>query len=94
MYLFDFADLLSEGDPVQFEAVPAEGGGGSEGGGGANPSNSYCTWFANLVWKGKRPAVESTFKNAQLASTGVSSEYCLKGKISQSSFLMFSPVTL
>jgi len=58
-------DLLSEGDPVQFEAVPC----GAEGGGseGANPSNSYCTWFANLVWKGKRPAVESTFKNAQLS---------------------------
>ena len=85
-------DFLSEGDPVQFEAVPQEGadGGGVE----ANPANrqafastlgffyrllrsysclyisdfSYCTWFANLVWKGKRPHVESNFKTQQ--STG------------------------
>ena len=41
---------------MQFEAVPQEGSDG------ASPANSYCSWFANLIWKGKRPHVESTFK--------------------------------
>ena len=43
--------LFSEGDPVQFEAVPQEGN-------ADDPASSYCSWFATLVWKGKRPPVE------------------------------------
>jgi len=65
------SEFLSEGDPVQFEAVPnsgndedgdGSGGGGSSGGGGgggACANNSYCSWFANLIWKGKRPNVDT-----------------------------------
>lgn len=55
----NLTDFLSEGDPVQFEALPQEAG--------ASQANSYCAWFANLIWKGKRPSnVESTFKNMSL----------------------------
>lgn len=46
-----FSVLFSEGDPVQFEAVPQEGN-------ADDPASSYCSWFATLVWKGKRPPVE------------------------------------
>lgn len=56
-------DFLSEGDPVQFEAVPQDSSNYTNGGPGEennSSSNFYCTWFANLVWKGKRPNVESS----------------------------------
>lgn len=51
------ADFFNEGDPVQFEAVPQEGN-------ADNPANSYCPWFATLVWKGKRPSVESSLSDS------------------------------
>ena len=40
--------VLTDGDPVQFEAVPQEAG----------DNTYYCSWFASLVWKGKRPPFE------------------------------------
>ena len=40
--------MLSEGDPVQFEAVPQD----------SNDNPYYCSWFASLIWKGKRPPFE------------------------------------
>lgn len=40
--------VLTEGDPVQFEAVPQD----------STDNSHFCSWFASLVWKGKRPAVE------------------------------------
>jgi len=40
--------VLSEGDPVQFEAVPQD----------SNDNPYYCSWFASLIWKGKRPPFE------------------------------------
>ncbi len=49
--IFSPSVLFSEGDPVQFEAVPQEGN-------ADDPASSYCSWFATLVWKGKRPPVE------------------------------------
>jgi len=54
-------ELLSEGDPVQFEAVPQGGDDAplDEDETGANAGNNYCSWFANLIWKGKRPQVDS-----------------------------------
>jgi hypothetical protein len=43
MALSIFSALFSEGDPVQFEAVPQEGN-------ADDPASSYCSWFATLVW--------------------------------------------
>jgi len=40
--------VLSDGDPVQFEAVPQD----------SQDNPYYCSWFASLVWKGKRPPFE------------------------------------
>ena len=40
--------MLSEGDPFQFEAVPQD----------SNDNSYYCSWFASLIWKGKRPPFE------------------------------------
>ena len=45
-------DFLSEGDPVQFEAVPQDVVNDEK-----TSNNSYCSWFANLVWKGRKPQV-------------------------------------
>ena len=41
------------GDLVQFEAVPQQQSEGENATG--TSGNLYCTWFANLVWKGRRP---------------------------------------
>ena len=41
-------DVLSEGDPVQFEAAQQEP---------EEHATHYCAWFANVVYKGRRPAV-------------------------------------
>lgn len=46
-------DVLSEGDPVQFEAVPQESSEKED-----NSFTGSCPWFANLVWKGRRPSTE------------------------------------
>lgn len=46
------SDVLTEGDLVQFEAVPQHNEGENASG---TSGNLYCTWFANLVWKGRRP---------------------------------------
>jgi len=48
------SDVLTEGDLVQFEAVPQQQSEGESATG--TSGNLYCTWFANLVWKGRRPA--------------------------------------
>jgi hypothetical protein len=50
----NLSDVITEGDPVQFEAVPQQQPGEDSGVNGTS-SNLYCTWFANLVWKGRRP---------------------------------------
>jgi len=47
------SDVLTEGDLVQFEAVPQQQNEGDAASG--TSGNLYCTWFANLVWKGRRP---------------------------------------
>lgn len=39
---------LAVDDKVQFDAVPCE----------ASENDSYCHWFATLVWKGKKPSIE------------------------------------
>jgi len=46
--------VLSEGDPVQFEAVPQE----------SQDNPYYCSWFASLIWKGKRPPFEEPCLNS------------------------------
>ena len=43
-----YRQVLAEGDPVQFEAVPQD----------SSDNPYYCSWFASLVWKGKRPPVD------------------------------------
>eukprot|EP00094_Tigriopus_californicus_P003684 TCALIF_03545-PA protein Name:"Protein of unknown function" AED:0.28 eAED:0.28 QI:0/0.5/0.33/1/1/1/3/1431/375 len=40
-------DLCTEGDNLQFEAVPSEN---------VDTSTLFCAWFATLVWKGRKPA--------------------------------------
>ncbi|XP_053650516.1 uncharacterized protein [Cherax quadricarinatus] len=40
-------EFLSENDPLQFDAEMCE----------ANDDNFNCTWFATIVWKGKKPQV-------------------------------------
>ena len=45
---FSTFQVLSDGDPVQFEAVPQD----------SQDNPYYCSWFASLVWKGKRPPFE------------------------------------
>ena len=67
-YVFYVSVFYSEGDPVQFEAVPQEGN-------ADDPASSYCSWFATLVWKGKRPTVEpysndSPYSTVTAASSG------------------------
>jgi hypothetical protein len=41
--------VLTEGDPVQFEAVPQD----------STDNPHFCSWFASLVWKGtvRKPAI-------------------------------------
>ena len=41
-------DHITEGDNMDFEAVPHKFG-------GAKVGDRYCKWFANVVWKGERP---------------------------------------
>jgi len=41
--------VLSDGDPVQFEAVPQD----------SSDNQHFCSWFANLVWKGRKPFEEN-----------------------------------
>jgi len=41
--------ILSEGDNVQFEAVPQD----------ASDNPHFCSWFASLVWKGRKPFEEN-----------------------------------
>jgi len=53
--------VLTDGDPVQFEAVPQDSG----------DNTNYCSWFASLVWKGKRPPVDDlNASNAPVISSG------------------------
>jgi len=74
--------VLSEGDPVQFEAVPQESA--------DNPY--YCSWFASLIWKGKRPPLEEASimnsgnmlsvtgqRRGSIGSTGSSESYSTDG---------------
>lgn len=39
-------DLCTEGDNIQFEAVPSEN---------VDASTHFCSWFATFVWKGRKP---------------------------------------
>lgn len=47
--------LLQLGEKVQFDAVPADGGMGVD----------FCPMTALMVWKGKRPAIDSTLLTDQ-----------------------------
>lgn len=42
---FTLKDFLSENDPLQFDAEQCD----------PSEDNYNCTWFASLVWKGKKP---------------------------------------
>ncbi len=48
-------DVLSEGDPVQFEAV-AQDPAVEEQQQQQQAAAYHCPWFAHMVWKGRRPA--------------------------------------
>jgi len=73
--------VLSEGDPVQFEAVPQD----------ASDNPYYCSWFASLIWKGKRPPFEEpaalnsanilsvTGRRGSIGSTGSSESISTEG---------------
>ena len=45
-----YFQVLSEGDEVQFEAVPQD----------SNDNSYYCSWFASLVHRGGRPGALET----------------------------------
>ncbi len=47
-------DVLSEGDPVQFEAVSQEPGQDEQ-----QANVCHCPWFATMVWKGRRPSSDT-----------------------------------
>jgi len=49
--------VVSEGDPVQFEAVPQD----------SSDNPHYCSWFASLVWKGRKPFEESPIPGSTTA---------------------------
>jgi len=51
--------VLSEGDPVQFEAVPQD----------SSDNPHFCSWFASLVWKGRKPFEENVLPSTN--SSGV-----------------------
>jgi len=51
--------VLTDGDPVQFEAVPQD----------SSDNPYYCSWFASLVWKGKRPPIDD-LNASNVISTG------------------------
>jgi hypothetical protein len=82
--------VLSEGDPVQFEAVPQD----------SSDNPYYCSWFASLIWKGKRPPCEEpaalnsanilsvTGRRGSIGSTGSSESISTEG----SSDSMSSPL--
>ena len=64
---FSSLQVLSDGDPVQFEAVPQD----------SQDNPYYCSWFASLVWKGKRPP----FEDPNLASGNTLSVVGRRGSI-------------
>ena len=64
---FSTFQVLSDGDPVQFEAVPQD----------SQDNPYYCSWFASLVWKGKRPP----FEDPNLASGNTLSVVGRRGSI-------------
>jgi hypothetical protein len=77
--------LFSEGDPVQFEAVPQEGN-------ADDPASSYCSWFATLVWKGKRPPVEPyAFDSPYTTVTAANSGAVQQVKIVQTTIEFLAP---
>ncbi len=61
-------DVIVEGDEINFEATQNASVGNNSSGNGiadgkmnldnSNESNAYCSWFASIVWKGKKPDVE------------------------------------
>lgn len=54
--------VLNEGDPVQFEAMPQDG----------QDNQHFCSWFASLVWKGKKPFDESLIGTSVPPPVGIS----------------------
>jgi len=75
--------VLAEGDPVQFEAVPQD----------SSDNPYYCSWFASLVWKGKRPPVDDNYigvtsamstsgRRGSIGSTGSSESNSTEGDAS------------
>jgi hypothetical protein len=52
--------IISDGDPVQFEAVPQD----------AQDNPHFCSWFASLVWKGKKPFEENGVTTGAVGVTG------------------------
>jgi len=78
--------VLAEGDPVQFEAVPQD----------SSDNPYYCSWFASLVWKGKRPPVDdntitatnnisTSGRRGSIGSTGSSESNSTEGEASSTS---------
>ncbi|XP_045597121.1 uncharacterized protein [Procambarus clarkii] len=49
-------EFLSENDPLQFDAEMCE----------ANEENFNCTWFASVVWKGKKPLVSGSIAHTTM----------------------------
>ena len=47
--------VLSLDDPVQFEAVPQD----------SSDNPHLCSWFAQVIWKGRRPFEVETVNNHQ-----------------------------
>lgn len=52
--------VLSEGDPVQFEAVPQD----------SSDNPHFCSWFASIVWKGRKPFEENPIPGSTPATSG------------------------
>merc|ERR1719397_1917309 len=72
--------MLSLDDPVQFEAVPQD----------SSDNPHQCTWFAQLIWKGRRPfeaeslnnnhhTVTTTGRRGSVGSTGSSESISTEG---------------
>eukprot|EP00088_Acartia_fossae_P029978 TRINITY_DN30917_c0_g4_i1.p1 TRINITY_DN30917_c0_g4~~TRINITY_DN30917_c0_g4_i1.p1 ORF type:complete len:367 (-),score=45.87 TRINITY_DN30917_c0_g4_i1:293-1393(-) len=77
--------VLNEGDPVQFEAIPQD----------SSDNPHYCSWFASCVWKGKKPFDEGLMgssappvgvsgRRGSIGSTGSSESISTEGSGSDS----------
>jgi len=77
--------ILSDGDPVQFEAIPQD----------SSDNPHFCSWFATTVWKGKKPFDDSLIgssappvgisgRRGSIGSTGSSESISTEGSGSDS----------